>query len=88
MRPSNMRVRLRLFGPLKDTSAAEDVSRDLAEGQTVSALIASLRREGLLPEKLLLASAVAVNHIYAKPTQILQDGDEVAIIPPVSGGRL
>lgn len=83
-----MQVRLRLFGPLKDTSAADDVPRVLEEGQTVSDLIASLRGEEVLPEKLLLASAVAVNHVYAKPTQILQDGDEVAIIPPVSGGCL
>jgi molybdopterin converting factor small subunit len=82
-----MRVRMRLFGPLKEIASTVDEWRELREGETVAGLLASLHREGLLPEKLLLASAIAVNQEYAQPTRVLLDGDEVAILPPVSGGR-
>jgi molybdopterin converting factor small subunit len=82
-----MRVRMRLFGPFKEIAPAGDEWRELREGETVAGLLALLHREAVLPEKLLLASAVAVNQEYAQPTRILLDGDEVAILPPVSGGR-
>ncbi|HEY5329581.1 MAG TPA: MoaD/ThiS family protein [Acidobacteriaceae bacterium] len=82
-----MRVRIRLFGPFKEIAPAADGWREVPEGETVAGLLAALQREGVLPEKLLLASAVAVNQEYAQPTRILFEGDEVAILPPVSGGR-
>lgn len=78
---------MRLFGPFKEIAPAADVWRELREGETVGGLLAGLRHEGALPEKLLLASAVAVNQEYALPSHVLLDGDEVAILPPVSGGR-
>ena len=78
---------MRLFGPFKEIAPAADEWRELPEGETVAGLLAALRNEGALPEKLLLASAIAVNQEYAQPTRILLDGDEVAILPPVSGGR-
>ncbi len=87
MRPSTMRVRMRLFGPFREIVATADGWRELPVGDSVADLLAVLRGEGKLPEKLLLASAVAVNQEYAQPARILQDGDEVAILPPVSGGR-
>lgn len=46
-----------------------------------------VRNEGSLPAGLLGASAVAVNHEYVQADHVLCDGDEVAILPPVSGGR-
>ena len=81
-----MRVRMRLFGPFKEIAPADEW-RELREGETVAGLLDLLQREAALPEKLLLASAVAVNQEYAQPARILLDGDEVAILPPVSGGR-
>jgi molybdopterin converting factor small subunit len=87
MRPSTMRVRMRLFGPLRESAATTEGWRELRAGDSVADLLASLRGEGALPESLLRASAVAVNQEYAQPAQVLEDGDEVAILPPVSGGR-
>jgi len=78
---------MRLFGPLKESAPAASEWRELREGETVGDLLAVLHREGVLPEKLLLASAVAVNQEYTQRTLVLRDGDEVAILPPVSGGR-
>ncbi len=85
MRPNTMRVKMRLFGPLREAGAAE-AWRELPAGGSVADLLADLRGEGALPEKLLSASAVAVNQEYVQPDRVLHDGDEVAILPPVSGG--
>jgi len=81
-----VRVKMLLFGPLKETAAAEGW-RELREGDSVGDLLAALRGEGVLPEKLLAASAVAVNQEYSGAERVLREGDEVAILPPVSGGR-
>jgi molybdopterin synthase catalytic subunit len=81
-----MQVRLISFGPLKSVFAAGGESRELHEGESVGGLLALLRREGVLPENVLRSAAVAVNYEYAAEGQTLHDGDEVAILPPVSGG--
>lgn len=76
-----------MFGPLREWEAADEGGRELPLGARVSDLVAALRGDGGLPEKLLMASAVAVNQEYAMAGRVLEDGDEVAILPPVSGGR-
>jgi molybdopterin synthase catalytic subunit/molybdopterin converting factor small subunit len=86
MRPSTMRVHLVSFGPLKAMFGDGGDWRELAAGESVATLLALLRREGTLPEGALKSAAIAVNHEYAAPGCVLQDGDEVAILPPVSGG--
>jgi molybdopterin synthase catalytic subunit/molybdopterin converting factor small subunit len=81
-----MRVHLVSFGPLKAMFGEGGDWRELAAGESVAALLAILRSEGTLPEGALESAAIAVNHEYAAPGCVLQDGDEVAILPPVSGG--
>lgn len=81
-----MRVHLVSFGPLKAMFAEGGAWREIEPGESVGGLLAQLRREGTLPEAALRSAAVAVNHEYAAPGQTLRDGDEVAILPPVSGG--
>jgi molybdopterin converting factor subunit 1 len=81
-----MRVKMRLFGPLKEVAGTAEEWRELREGSSVGEFMAGLR--GSMPEGLLAASAVAVNQEYAVGSRVLNDGDEVAILPPVSGGRL
>lgn len=81
-----MRVRVRLFGPLRDVAAKAEGLRELREGDCVGDLLASMRGEGGLSAEMLAASAVAVNQEYAERGRVLMDGDEVAILPPVSGG--
>ena len=49
-------------------------------------LLAALAEEGTLSPQSLAGAAIAVNQEYARPEQVLADGDEVAILPPVSGG--
>src|SRR5579859_3997221 len=81
-----MRVRVLLFGVLKDIFQRSEEPLELSSGATVSDLLEHYRQ--LAPEKgkFFHSLALAVNQQYAAPTHILEDGDEVALLPPVSGG--
>jgi len=81
-----MRVRLISFGPLKTVFAEGGEWRELRAGESVSGLLAALREEGRVSEAALRSAAVAVNRDYVRGEHVLRDGDEVAILPPVSGG--
>lgn len=81
-----MRVRVLLFGVLKDVFQCSEDSIELAQSATISDLLTHYRE--LAPEKngLFPTLAIAVNQQYASRNHALQDGDEVALLPPVSGG--
>jgi molybdopterin synthase catalytic subunit/molybdopterin converting factor small subunit len=81
-----MRVRLVSFGPLRNVFAEGGDWRELAAGESVAGLLTMLRAEGKIGEADLQSAAVAVNQEYVRVDQTLKDGDEVAILPPVSGG--
>jgi molybdopterin synthase catalytic subunit len=79
-----MNVRVLPFGVLKDWLGASTSSVDLPEGSTVANLLSRLGNERTTP--LLRGIAVGVNAEYATASHVLHDGDEVALLPPVSGG--
>jgi MoaE-MoaD fusion protein len=74
-----MRVNVRLFAGLRERAGWSE--RELADVARVADVWAALRL-GAEPDGLLYA----VNKEYAPPDRELADGDEVALIPPVSGG--
>lgn len=82
-----MEVRILHFGILKDTFGAT-TSMQLPDGATVGALLEALARErrDRLPEAAWRGIAVSVNAEYAQTNQVLSHGDEVGLLPPVSGG--
>jgi molybdopterin synthase catalytic subunit/molybdopterin converting factor small subunit len=86
MSPSSIRIRLLAFGSLKPIVSAGNDWRDLPSGQSVAGLLAMLCHEGLTDAATLRSAAIAVNQRYTARTHTLHDGDEVAILPPVSGG--
>ena len=81
-----MRVRVRLFGSLRERAGRAEESLELAPGATAEAAWRSLvdAFPELAPRRASLA--VAVNRVYAGFGTELADGDEVVFIPPVSGG--
>lgn len=74
-----MRVRILVFGILKDM-VPESSTVELPEGARVSDLLGRYEHEAFR------SAAVAVNQEYAQADQVLREGDEVALLPPVSGG--
>jgi molybdopterin synthase catalytic subunit len=81
-----MRVTVLFFGVLKEMLGGESQTLDLPHGATVDAVLKHYSE--LLPQqpKLWPSLAVAVNQSYALGSCMLRDGDEVALLPPVSGG--
>jgi molybdopterin synthase catalytic subunit len=83
---TSIRVRLLSFGPLKAVFGPEGTGREVPAGLTLADLLAQLTAESVIDAAALASAAIAVNHEYATPDRILADGDEIAILPPVSGG--
>ncbi len=81
-----MRVIVRLFARLKDIVGAPELLRDVPPGATVAMLWQQLATEfpELAPYERSISSAVNTDH--ASMRHVLGDGDEVAFLPPVSGG--
>jgi molybdopterin synthase sulfur carrier subunit len=75
---------IKAFGVTKDILGGKGISVEIA-GQTVGELRAELN--GRFPKLIGLKSLyIAVNNNYAEETRILAETDEIALIPPVSGG--
>ncbi len=79
-----IQVRVLAFGALKDVLGTNASEMVLQEGATVSDLIALLSSSH--PYAMFRGIAVSVNAEYAPATQVLSEGDEVGLLPPVSGG--
>ena len=79
-----MQVRVIPFGMLKDWMGSSAKSVELPEGASVGDLLGRLGAGA--PSEALKGIAVSVNAEYAAPTHVLREGDEVGLLPPVSGG--
>lgn len=81
-----MRVTLLAFGMLRDLIPAAGTPLDLPDGATVRSLLDVCQARAAGEAPVWASVAVAVNGEYARSSHILADGDEVALLPPVSGG--
>jgi molybdopterin synthase catalytic subunit len=85
---SMMQVRVLPFGVLKDWLGSSPATVELPEGATVAELLERLSAGQAAPQpaRLLRGIAVSVNAEFAAGTRVLSEGDEVGLLPPVSGG--
>lgn len=81
-----MHVRIRLFARLRDLAGASELERDLAGASSAGDAWSSLVREFPALADYTRSISCAVNEEYARMTTALREGDEVAFLPPVSGG--
>lgn len=81
-----MKIHVRLFAILKDRAGVGELDLSLEPGATIhdaqEKLLASHPDLGAMMSR----AAFALNREYGPRTTPLKDGDELAIIPPVSGG--
>src|SRR5207248_8648075 len=82
-----MRVRVLFFGMLKEVAGRERDSVELPERSRVSDLLGKYAAMAPALKPYYEVMAVALNQEYSNPDAPLHEGDEVALIPPVSGGK-
>lgn len=77
---------VRLFARLREIAGGAETTMELPDGSTAGDAWRALTRRH--PDLDAYSSSVscAVNEDYARPATPLRDGDEVAFLPPVSGG--
>jgi molybdopterin converting factor subunit 1 len=82
-----MLIQVRLFAMLRERAGRESVELQLDEGATVQDALDAVGRGHDLDDLIgRLPVVAAVNREYAGEESVLTDGDELALIPPVSGG--
>ena len=81
-----MQTRVLFFGKLKELTGAAEQSVEIGSGSTIAELFARVAHQtpALAPYR---SSVVASrNQEFAPWTTVLEPGDEIAFLPPVSGG--
>jgi molybdopterin converting factor subunit 1 len=81
-----MRVRVLFFGMLKDLAGKSSDWLDLPEGAFVRDVLSNYASQSPGLKEAIASLAIAVNREYAGPETLLKSDDEVALLPPVSGG--
>lgn len=81
-----MQVTVKLFATAREAGGRDEEVIGMPEGTTVAEARQVLRSRFPSTAGLLADCAVAVNRAFATGDRVLQDGDELAILPPVSGG--
>ncbi len=82
-----MHVTVKLFAALRERAGTGHLELEVPDGADAAAVMAAVGdATGTTDVLARLPVAVAVNRAYAHAGAPVRDGDEVALIPPVSGG--
>jgi molybdopterin synthase catalytic subunit len=81
-----VRIRVLFFGVLRDLTGQRECDVELADGVTAKGLFDHFAAQFPALEAARKSVTVARNQEFADPSVVLTDGDEVALLPPVSGG--
>ena len=82
-----MKIKVLIFGQLKDLIGCSQAEIELDDGATVETVFGYYSSQ--CPELTAMAKSIALarNQRFSARDELLQDGDEVALMPPVSGGK-
>jgi MoaE-MoaD fusion protein len=79
-------VDVRYFAIIREILGLSAERREVPEGATAGDVFTQLIRENPRLERMRPVTMLMVNKAYVTPERVLHDGDELALIPPVSGG--
>ncbi|HXA55827.1 MAG TPA: molybdopterin converting factor subunit 1, partial [Candidatus Acidoferrum sp.] len=82
-----MRVRILFFGQLKEIVGAAEETAELPENASLEDVFARYSRRFAKFAEFRPSIAASVNQEYADARTVLANGDEIAFLPPVSGGQ-
>jgi molybdopterin synthase catalytic subunit len=81
-----MRLRVVCFGSIRESVGRAELSLEMPENVTAADVWAEVRKSAPTLARFDRSVALAVNQVFAEPSTPLKDGDEVGLLPPVSGG--
>jgi molybdopterin synthase sulfur carrier subunit len=79
-------ITLKLFAVFREVLGASELTQEVPAGTTVAQVLAQIIHDHPALKGAEAAVSFSVNRSYATADTVLQAGDEVAFIPPVSGG--
>src|SRR5947209_3981174 len=81
-----MQIRVLFFGILKDLAGRNSEVLTLPDFATANDVLEHYRQKISSIESALPSIAISINQEYSRPDAVLKSGDEIALLPPVSGG--
>lgn len=81
-----VRIRVLFFGPLRDIVGLREDSLDVAEGARLETVLESYASRFPRLREMSGSLVLALNQEFSSPSAAVAEGDEVALLPPVSGG--
>ena len=82
-----MKIKVLFFASCRDLVGTSEQEITVEDGITIADLISEIASKHVRFVDMVPSLMVSVNQEYAERDVVLADGDEVAFIPPVSGGR-
>jgi len=79
-------IEVMFFAGAREAVGTQRLEVPLSDGATIAGLIGHLTDQYPAFARVAATAQTAVNEEYASASYLLEDGDEVAVIPPVSGG--
>ncbi len=83
-----MQISVLYFATLRQRVGIRQEQLELTAGSRVSDLLIALQKRHAGLDDALPTTLVSINREYASRDEVLRDGDEVALFPPVSGGAI
>lgn len=87
-KPEEFEIKVLLFAKARELVKHDSVALAVKEGSTAKQILAELVRRLPQLKDLVQSSVLAINHEFVDKNsdQVVKAGDEVAFIPPISGG--
>lgn len=79
-------IKVKLFAVLKDLANRGEILLERTKATSCDSVLSHLEKEYAIPPSVLDRCLIAVNGEYAGRDSLLEAGDELAVLPPVSGG--
>jgi len=81
-----MKVKVKLFAAFREAAGVKEEEIELEDGSTVQSLLEHYIARYPKMDRYRDHIILSVNREYGPPSRVLNDGDEVSFLPPVSGG--